>query len=326
MMRVLTSGPGFVCVLVIMMLFAYWQPAIGASERNLNIKYISELLVIMIFLFQGSRLKIENLSLLLQRPVGSLVLQAGIIFLPVLWVKIGWALGLVSQTLYGPLFFSAILPTTIASCVVFSRNAGGNADYALGHGTLSNLLGILLVPFLWFGSFANGGAFGFLFLKIFALVMAPCFVGWVLARIFPILKEITGKEWYGQVPMLCIAFLVYLSMCDGLYSTDKEIFLLMLKEVFPFCLAFVVLLHLSGWVFSTRWSKNREIQVSQFFCLSQKSLAMGLPIASVIFSESQQELFSITLPLFCIHFLQLLIGTLFLKPCKRLVEAGEKAN
>jgi predicted Na+-dependent transporter len=82
MMRVLTSGPGFVCVLVIMMLFAYWQPAIGASEGNLNIKYISELLVIMIFLFQGSRLKIENLSLLLQRPVGSLVLQAGVIFLP----------------------------------------------------------------------------------------------------------------------------------------------------------------------------------------------------------------------------------------------------
>ena len=267
--------------------------------------------MIMIFLFQGSRLNIENLALLLQRPVSSLVLQAGIIFLPVLWVKIGWALGLVSQTLYGPLFFSAILPTTIASCVVFSRNAGGNADYALGHATLSNLLGILLVPFLWFGSFANGGTFEFLFLKIFTLVMAPCFVGWFLARIFPVLKEITDKEWYGQVPMLGIAFLVYLSMCDGLYSTDKEIFLLMLREVFPFCLAFVVLLHLSGWVFSMRWSKNREIQVSQFFCLSQKSLATGLPIASVLFSESQEALFTITLPLFCIHFLQLLIGTLF---------------
>jgi sodium/bile acid cotransporter 7 len=271
-------------------------------------------------------LKIENLLLLLQRPVGSLVLQAGIIFLPVLWVKIGWALGLVSQALYGPLFFSAILPTTIASCVVFSRNAGGNADYALGHATLSNLLGILLVPFLWFGSFANGGAFGFLFLKIFALVMAPCFVGWALPRIFPVLKEITSKEWYGQVPMLGIAFLVYLSMCDGLYSVETERFLQMLTEVLPSCLAFVLLLHFSGWVFSMRWSKNKEIQVSQFFCLSQKSLAMGLPIASVLFSESQQELFSITLPLFCIHFLQLLIGTLFLKPCKSRIEVGEKAN
>ena len=309
-----------------MILFAYWQPALGASEGNLKIKYISELLVIMIFLFQGSRLKIENLSLLFKRPVGSLVLQAGIIFLPVLWEKIGWAVGLVPQGLYGPLFFSAILPTTIASCVVFSRNACGNADYALGHATLSNLLGILLVPFLWFGSFANGGAFGFLFLKIFALVMAPCFVGWVLTRIFPVLKEITSKEWYGQVPMLGIAFLVYLSMCDGLYSTDKEIFLLMLRDVFPSCLALVLLLHLSGWVFSMRWSKNREIQVSQFFCLSQKSLAVGLPIASVLFSESQEALFTITLPLFCIHFLQLLIGTLFLKPCIRRVEAAEKAN
>ena len=200
-----------------------------------------------------------------------------------------------------PCFFSAILPTTIASCVVFSRNAGGNADYALGHATLSNLLGILLVPFLWFGSFANGGTFGFLFLKIFTLVMAPCFVGWFLARIFPFLKEISGKEWYGQVPMLGIAFLVYLSMCDGLYSTDKEIFLLMLREVFPFCLAFVVLLHLSGWLFSTRWSKNREIQVSQFFCLSQNHWPWDCqlhrsyfqnPILKIVFDYSASFLYS----------------------------------
>jgi hypothetical protein len=55
-------------------------------------------------------------------------------------------------------------------------------------------------------------------------------------------------------------------------------------------------------------------------------LAVGLPIASVLFSESQEALFTITLPLFCIHFLQLLIGTLFLKPCIRRVEAAEKAN
>ena len=110
MMRVLTSGPGFVCLLIIMMLFAYWQPAIGASEGNLNIKYISELLVIMIFLFQGSRLNIENLALLLQRPVSSLVLQAGIIFLPVLWVKLVGLWAWFRKLYMAPCFFQLFYP------------------------------------------------------------------------------------------------------------------------------------------------------------------------------------------------------------------------
>ena len=85
----------------------------------------------------------------------------------------------------------------------------------------------------------------------------------------------------------------------------------MLREVFPFCLALVMLLHLSGWVFSTRWSRNREIQVSQFFCLSQKSLAVGLPIASVIFSESQQNCFRLLCLFFAFIFYNCLSGPFF---------------
>jgi len=107
---------------------------------------------------------------------------------------------------------------------------------------------------------------------------------------------------------------------------ERKIFLSLLSEVFPYCLTFVLLFHLSGWVFSTRWSKKKEIQVSQFFCLSQKSLAMGLPIASILFAESEENLFSITLPLFCVHFLQLLVGTLFLNVWKRRVEATENGK
>ena len=106
----------------------------------------------------------------------------------------------------------------------------------------------------------------------------------------------------------------------------RKIFLSMLSELFPYCLTFVLLFHLSGWVFSTRWSKKKEIQVSQFFCLSQKSLAMGLPIASILFAESEENLFSITLPLFCVHFLQLLVGTLFLNVWKRRVVATENGK
>ena len=42
----------------------------------------------MIFFVQGARLNLDNLVNIFRRPVGSFALQAGIIFLPVLWVKI----------------------------------------------------------------------------------------------------------------------------------------------------------------------------------------------------------------------------------------------
>ena len=138
--------------------------------------------------------------------------------------------------------------------------------------------------------------------------MAPCLRGWILNRIFPAVTKFAGKEWYGQAPMLGIALLVYLSMCDGLFMQERKIFLSLLSEVFPYCLTFVLLFHLSGWVFSTRWSKKKEIQVSQFFCLSQKSLAMGLPMLQILSDGSNASFSYWLIPLVLYHFIQLLFG------------------
>ena len=143
MMRVLTNAPGFLILLVGVILFAYWKPGLGAEIGILNNQYLQKFIIVIIFFVQGSRLKTENLWQLFRRPVGIVFLQVGIIILPVIWVKLGWVLGWVPQVFYPSFFFMAILPTTISSCVVFSANAGGNAEYALGHATLSNLLGIL---------------------------------------------------------------------------------------------------------------------------------------------------------------------------------------
>ena len=114
---------------------------------------MADLLVVVIFFVQGARLNLDNLVNIFRRPVCSFALQAGIIFLPVLWVKIFWSLAVIPETLYGLLFF-AILPTTISSCVVYTSKAKGDADYSLGHATLSNLSALVVVPLLlWAGSY-----------------------------------------------------------------------------------------------------------------------------------------------------------------------------
>jgi len=125
------------------------------------------------------------------------------------------------------------------------------------------------------------------------------------------------------VPMLCIAWLVFLTICDGIYRIGKDSFLPELLTVLPYAMGFVTLIHLSGWFFSKRWAKKKDIQVAQFFCLSQKSLATGLPIATILFSENAELVMRMILPLFCIHFLQLLVGSVLMQAFKSRDELGD---
>ena len=325
MLRVLTSSFGYVCLLIFLVLLAYWKPAIASKGGWLNPPFMADLLVIMIFFFQGGRLNLVNLVNIFRRPVGSFALQAGIIFLPVLWVKIFWSLALIPETLYGPLFFAAILPTTISSCVVYTSKAKGNADYSLGHATLSNLSALVLVPLLWAGSYENSGAFEVLLPKISLLVFVPCLIGWLLSKCFARIGKVMNMEWCRQLPMLCIAWLVFFTMCDGIDMVGKDSFLPKIFTVLPHALGFVILVHLSGWFFSKRWARKKDIQVAQFFCLSQKSLATGLPIATILSSGNAERVMLMILPLFCIHFLQLLVGSLLMPLLKSPHELDESS-
>lgn len=284
---------------------------------------MADLLIVMIFFVQGARLNLQNLVTIFRQPFGTFTLQAGIILLPILWVKIFWSFSAIPEVLYGPLFFAAILPTTISSCVVYTSIAKGNADYSLGHATLSNLLALFVVPLLWAGSYENGGAFDILLPKIFLLVFIPCLIGWLLSKWFVVFVQIMKMQWSRQVPMLCVAWLVFLTICDGIDMIGKDSFMPELLTVLPYALVFVILIHLSGWFFSKRWAKKKDIQVAQFFCLSQKSLATGLPIATILFSENAEMVMRMILPLFCIHFLQLLFGSVLMPKLKSPDKLGD---
>jgi sodium/bile acid cotransporter 7 len=323
MMRVLTSGTGFVTLLVTVLLLALWNPAIGAKGNILHPEYLSEVLIVIIFLIQGIRINISRLSVILRKPFVSLALQAGIIMLPILWLNLAWVSGVLSEDLYGALFFTAILPTTISSCVVYSMNAKGNADYALGHATLSNLLAPFVIAMLWAGSLQMEAAFYLLIVKIMGLVVLPCFLGWLASGLFSFIRTVFGSDWLSGVPMFAVAFLLYLSLCDGIALIGKKLFFENVWIILPSCLGFVFIIHLSGWLFSGRWSKKRDIRVAQFYCLSQKSLASGIPIASILFTDSSEEILQFIMPLFCVHFLQLILGAVFFKPLRNWVEAGE---
>ena len=136
----------------------------------------------------------------------------------------------------------------------------------MGHATLSNLLAIVVVPLLWAGSFENAGMFENLLPKIFLLVFVPCLIGCFLSKWFVVFAKVMKMQWSLQVPMLCIAWLVFLTICDGIDRIGKDSFLPELLTVLPYAMGFVTLIHLSGWlVFSKDGPRKRIFRLHNFF-------------------------------------------------------------
>ena len=70
MLRVLTSSFGYVCLLIALMLLAYWKPALGCEGGWLNPPLMGDLLVVMIFFVQGTRLNLQEPCNYLSATVG----------------------------------------------------------------------------------------------------------------------------------------------------------------------------------------------------------------------------------------------------------------
>ena len=142
---------------------AWLNPSFGLEGGLLVPGKLSFVAVFVIFLIQGWKL---NLGRLKEAWVDLRILfflHSFIFFVPGFVVLGIREIGLVDPIWTPGLFFLAILPTTISSCVVYTRRlAGGGADEALGHATFSNLFGMLWVPLVvfWgaFGGFDSRGS------------------------------------------------------------------------------------------------------------------------------------------------------------------------
>ena len=115
----------------------------------------------------------------------ALSLHPFIFLVPPILVLLAYALGLAPAGWSQAILFLAILPTTISSCVVYTRLAGGDADEALGHATFSNLLAVVWVPVAWGAFLSSDGesvgvtqSMGLFLGDLLVLMILPCLAGW----------------------------------------------------------------------------------------------------------------------------------------------------
>ena len=213
--------------------------------------------------------------------------------------------------------FLAILPTTISTAVLFSSLAGGNVGGAIFNTSLSNILGVFIVPIwsAWLLSSATGQSIpvGPLLAKIAMLILLPMIVGQILRPIFKNPAQ-AHKKAIGRFNMGMIFYMLYVAFCGSVKSgvwQEQGLSIVVTAIVFSIILLLIAKALVFGGVKIMGF--NYTIGITAFFCASQKTLAAGVPMATSIFtsinnSASTPELGLVLLPLMCYHPLQILIG------------------
>ncbi|MEU9502355.1 bile acid:sodium symporter family protein [Streptomyces sp. NPDC048196] len=208
--------------------------------------------------------------------------------------------------LYTGLLFLCLVPSTVQSSIAFTSLARGNVAAAICAGSFSSLVGIVVTPLLA-GLVLHGSGGGFSagsLVTIVCQLLLPFLAGQFLRRwIGPFLTR--HKKALGHVDRGSILLVVYSAfstgMVQGIWHQVSPLRLLCLLGVEAVLLAVM----LTGTSYgSRRLGFGRADRIAITFAGSKKSLAAGLPMASVLFG-AQAGL--AVLPLMLFHQMQLMV-------------------
>ncbi|MFI5673944.1 bile acid:sodium symporter family protein [Streptomyces cellulosae] len=217
-----------------------------------------------------------------------------------------------THPLYQGLLFLTLVPSTVQSSIAFTSMARGNVPAAICAGSFSSLVGILVTPLLAAALLGSGGG-GFSadsVLKIVLQLLVPFLAGQVLRR------WIGGfvarhKKVLGLVDRGSILLVVYTAfsegMVQGIWHQVSPIRLggLLVVEV----VLLAVMLTLT-WYGGKALRFGRADRIAIQFAGSKKSLASGLPMASVLFGAHASLA---VLPLMLFHQMQLMVCAVIAK-------------
>jgi sodium/bile acid cotransporter 7 len=213
--------------------------------------------------------------------------------------------GLLTPPLWTGLLLLCVLPSTVQSSIAFTSIARGNVPAALCAATASNLIGILLTPVLAALVLRTQGGFSIGGIGDVVLQLMVPFAAGQLARPWIATWAANNKTLLGLVDRGSILLVVYAAFSEGVthgiwhqLDVSRLVTLMLLDAV----LLGAVLLATSG--ISRVLGFSRADSITTVFCGSKKSLASGLPMASVLFAGQPVGL--IILPLMLFHQIQLM--------------------
>ena len=234
------------------------------------------------------------------------VLTSTFVLFPVLGLaaRAAWP-GLLSPALWTGLILLCVLPSTVQSSIAFTSIARGNVPAALCAATASNLLGMLLTPLLAGLLLSAHGGFSVRGAGDIVLQLLLPFAAGQLARPLIGAWAARNKTLLGLVDRGSILLVVYGAFSEGVtqglwHQVDAGQLATLLGVDLLLLISVLGLTTLAARLLG--FSRADEITI--VFCGSKKSLASGLPMASVLLAGQPVGL--IVLPLMLFHQIQLM--------------------
>lgn len=200
-----------------------------------------------------------------------------------------------------------LVPSTVQSCIVYTRIAGGNVAGAVVSASMSNLLGVFVTPALvallmTADASVDGGAVVRIVLQLFA----PFVLGQLLR---PLVGDFVARRdpqlrLFDRGSIVLVVFVAFSEAAEADVWSSLSVWSVLAVAVVCAALLAVAM----GWtVLVGRLARMpRADRVALLFCGSNKSLASGLPIATVLFASDDVAL--IVLPLMLYHQMQIITG------------------
>jgi sodium/bile acid cotransporter 7 len=218
--------------------------------------------------------------------------------------------------------YLCVLPSTVSTSVVLTSVARGNTAAAILSAAFSNIVGVVLTPLLvsfLMQATGQSGPIGPLLLQIACLTLLPFAAGVGLRRFIQAWID-ANKSWVNLISNSVILFIVYTAFCDSVNERiwDKYGFVLTVGVLLSVALLFGIM-SLLIYLTSLAAKLNREDWIAVYFCSVKKTLAMGVPLAILIFG-SRADLSLILLPIMFYHPFQLFVNGLLANRWAREVE------
>lgn len=224
----------------------------------------------------------------------------------------GWGLWQAGQGWMPPLvalgfLYLGCLPSTVQSATAYSSLAGGNVASSVVAAALLNLLGVFVTAPLFTWLAVGGSSFhadGLL--KVVMILLVPFMLGQIMqGRLSGWVKD--NKQlttWFDRGSIAIAVYVAFSGAVEQRFWTRVEpagwVWLLGGVGVF------LLVGHLGAWLLGGLLRLDRANRVSMLFAGSQKSIAMGAPLASVLFAPTVAGV--VLLPILLYHLAQLVLA------------------
>ena len=307
MLQSLKKPDPLIVLIILAVILAVIAPARGDFAETFG--QLTNVAIAFLFFLYGARLSTqEALNGLKHWRLHLTILAFTFVVYPLIGIALRPLTAFISHDMYLGILFLTLVPSTVQTSVAFTSIAKGNVAGAIVSASTSNLVGVFITPSLVMLLMGTGGGVHIdtsVFGEIALLLLAPFILGQLTRRW---VGKFAQSKATKVVDRGSIAMVVYSAfskgVVDGIWSS---ISIWELAFLVAFAAIFVAFMLWLTKKVSEKLGFKRADTVAIEFCGSKKSLATGLPMASVIFASGGTSLGLLILPLMIYHQVQLMM-------------------